>query len=90
MRTRGVRNFLAAIGVGLLLVVGVAGFSPEEIAAFEKAKVGDTIAVSEPAGDGCNTCTVFYLKVSETMVRRQNALLCTLLSCGIAAPVRFK
>ena len=77
--------------ITLFVVFLLAGFSPGAIQRFERAKIGDEITISAPVGDGCNSCTVTYIKVSEKEVKGVGWGFCTLLNCTVNQPmIKFK
>ena len=81
-----------AVWILLLAVPGFAvKFTPEEVARIGAAKVGEIVGINEPAGDGCNTCTAYYLKVSDSEVRHTGMGSCTLLACMPRyPPIKFR
>lgn len=63
------------------------GFTDAQRAQIRATPIGKTVSFSAPAGDGCNTCTVVYLRINETQVRGGGVMGCTAMACGAAAPV---
>lgn len=86
------RSPLAHRTLLLFFVVQLFGsFSPEEIARIDALPVDAEFALIRPAGDGCNTCDVYYRKTGETTVRQTGWESCTLRACQLQAPEqRFK
>ena len=87
-------RYVFSILIFLILVIplGAIVFSPEDIARIEKAAIGETIGITEPAGDGCNTCILYYQKVSDSEVRHTGmGGMCTLLACiRFSPPINFR
>ena len=81
--------FPMALLLGAVLAFGE--FSPEDIALLEKAKIGETVMLTRPAGDGCNTCSWSYIKTGEKTVKHGTWGSCTLVACPVLEPeMRFK
>jgi hypothetical protein len=86
---------VALLAAGLLTApahaVKISHFTPAELARFEEAEIGGEVAVTRPAGDGCNSCAAYYRKVSETEVTFTGWSICSLLACPVEFPMeRFK
>ena len=83
------REWMIVTGL-ILSLAGSRGFTPEDVARFDRAKVGDRLPVSRQVS--CNICSEEYVKISDTEVQQiGTGMGCTTLMCGsFNQPEKFK